>query len=125
MHRFVVLVSAGLLVGALAACGDDSAADSELVVTVAPDSIVANAEVDYIVDGDTIDVIIGGNQERVRLTGIDTPEISHAANGNRPASAGECFGEEATRFTESLLPVGTPVLLERDVVARDDYGRMI
>ena len=28
-------------------------------------------------------------------------------------------------FTESLLPVGTPVRLERDVVGRDDYGRIL
>jgi micrococcal nuclease len=85
----------------------------------------ANATIDYIVDGDTIDVIIDGDDERVRLTGIDTPEISHAASGSRPASVGECFGDEATAFTASLLPIGTPVRLERDVVGRDDYGRLL
>lgn len=88
-------------------------------------SIEANATVDDVVDGDTIDVIIGGKQERVRLTGIDTPEVEHSAAGSRPASLGECFGDEATAFTQSLIPEGTPVRLERDIVGRDDYGRIL
>ena len=45
--------------------------------------------------------------------------------GSRPATVGECFGDEATAFTKSLLTVGTPVRLERDVVGRDDYGRLL
>lgn len=81
--------------------------------------------VDHVVDGDTIDVIVDGREERVRLTGIDTPEVAHEASGDRPASPGECFGEEATTFVEQLLPVGTPIRLERDVVGRDDYGRVL
>ena len=32
---------------------------------------------------------------------------------------------EASTFTTDLLPVGTPVRLERDVVGRDDYGRLL
>jgi micrococcal nuclease len=125
VHRFVVLTSTGLLVGWLAGCGNDSTVVNDVAPTAVPNSLVANAKVDYIVDGDTIDVIIDGREERVRLTGIDTPEIAHAARGTRPASIGECFGEEATLFTESLLPAGTPVRLERDVVGRDDYGRLL
>ena len=125
MQRFFVLVAAGLLAGALIACENESPEAQDVSPTAATNSLVANAEVDHIVDGDTIDVIIDGTEERVRLTGIDTPEISHAASGSRPASIGECFGEEATEFTESLLPIGTPVLLERDVVGRDDYGRLL
>lgn len=88
-------------------------------------AVEANATVDRIIDGDTIDVLIDGAEERVRLIGIDTPEIAHAASGDRPAQAAECFGGDAQRYTESLLPPGTPVRLERDVVPRDDYGRML
>ena len=110
----------------LVACGDESAVSSPTVtVPPTPSAVEANATVDYIVDGDTIDVIIDGNEERVRLTGIDTPEVAHDASGTRPATLGECFGDEATEFTASLLPVGTPVRLERDVVGRDDYGRLL
>jgi len=73
----------------------------------------------YVVDGDTIDVDIAGHEERVRLIGIDTPEIAH---GDEPA---DCFGPEATDHTRSLLPAGTEVRLVRDVVGRDDYDRLL
>jgi micrococcal nuclease len=72
-----------------------------------------------VVDGDTIDVEIGGRTERVRLIGIDTPETK------KPNSPVECWGPEASAFTESLLPVGAIVRVERDIVGRDDYGRVL
>ena len=87
--------------------------------------VEANATVEHVVDGDTIDVIIDGVEERVRLIGIDTPEVAHDASGDRPAQAGECFGRQAQEFATSLLTVGTQVRIERDVVARDDYGRLL
>ena len=85
----------------------------------------ANAVVTAIVDGDTIDVDVGDREERVRLIGIDTPEIAHPAFGDRPPNDAECFGDEAQRYTGALLAVGSGVRLERDVVARDDYGRLL
>ena len=85
----------------------------------------ANAIVTAIVDGDTIDVDVGDREERVRLIGIDTPEIAHPAFGDRPPNEAECFGDEAQRYTGELLAVGSGVRLERDVVARDDYGRLL
>ena len=75
--------------------------------------------VEWVVDGDTIDVEIAGSEERVRLIGINTPE-THTDTG-----APECYGPEAFAFTGSLLPVGTEVRLVRDVVGRDDYGRLL
>lgn len=72
-----------------------------------------------MVDGDTIDVRIGGRDERVRLIGIDTPETK------KPNAPIECYGPEASAFTTSLLPVGSTVRIERDVVGRDDYGRLL
>jgi micrococcal nuclease len=101
-------VVAGGLIVALAAC-------------TAPgrDEPAGSAVVEHVVDGDTIDVRIGGRLERVRLIGIDTPETK------KPNSPIECFGPEASAFTTSLLPVGTPVRIERDVVGRDDYGRLL
>jgi micrococcal nuclease len=47
-----------------------------------------------VVDGDTLE-LRGGT--RVRLIGVDTPETVHPDFGH------ECFGEEATRYTERLL----------------------
>ena len=72
-----------------------------------------------VVDGDTIDIAIGGNTERVRLIGINTPETKHPTKGM------ECFGPEASAYTEQLLPKGTKLRVERDVEARDKYGRLL
>lgn len=93
---------------ALGACRDDGP-------PAAPDTGV----VEWVIDGDTIDVTINGTDERIRLLGIDTPETKVP---NTPA---ECFGPEAAARTAELLPVGTEVRLERDIVARDDYGRLL
>lgn len=82
--------------------------------------VEANGYVIAIIDGDTIDVRVGARDERVRLTGIDTPEIAHRAD-----DVDECYGPEATLFAAALLPIGTPVRLERDIVGRDDYGRIL
>jgi micrococcal nuclease len=78
------------------------------------------ATVVEVVDGDTIVVDVGGRTEPVRLIGIDTPEVFVDA-GEEP----ECFGPEASAFTAELLPPGTVVRLERDVVGRDDYDRLL
>lgn len=75
--------------------------------------------VEWVIDGDTVDITIGGVEERVRLIGIDTPE-AHTETG-----VAECFGNEAWAFTREQLAVGTQVRLERDVVGRDDYGRLL
>jgi micrococcal nuclease len=71
------------------------------------------------VDGDTVDVDIAGTRERVRLIGVDTPE---SVARDRPV---ECYGPEAKVRLAELLPVGTQVRLERDVEARDRYGRLL
>ena len=75
--------------------------------------------VEHVVDGDTIVVHIGGRDERVRLIGIDTPETVD------PRKPVQCFGKEASNRTKALLPEGTAVRLERDVEARDHYGRLL
>jgi micrococcal nuclease len=81
--------------------------------------IDGSATVTHVIDGDTIDVRIGGRDERIRLIGIDTPETK------KPNTPIQCYGPEASAFTAALLPVGTPVRIERDVVGRDDYGRLL
>ena len=85
--------------------------------TTAP--LVPNATVLRVVDGDTIVASIDGTDERVRLIGIDTPETK------KPDTPVQCFGPEASDFTKSLLPKGTPVLLVRDIEARDKYDRLL
>jgi len=101
------------------ACRPGSATGAASTGTASTAALAANATVVRIVDGDTIDVKVGGNRERVRLIGIDTPETK------KPNTPVQCFGPEATKFTSSLLPTGARLHLERDVVARDDYGRLL
>ena len=77
------------------------------------------ATVKRVVDGDTIEIAIGGKTERVRLIGVDTPETKH------PTKGVECYGPEASAYTEQLLPTGTALRVERDIEARDKYGRLL
>lgn len=113
--RSAVIIVATVTVSA---CASDASPGS---TSVLPGGVEANAVVERIVDGDTIVVTIDGNDERVRLTGIDTPEVAHEGSD----SPTECLGDEATAFATSLIPHGTPVRLERDIVPRDDYGRLL
>ena len=88
--------------------------------TTAPASgPIEEAIVVEVVDGDTIDVDIGGARERVRLLGVDAPESVH------PSVPVQCFGPEASAALDQLLPAGTPVRLERDVEPRDRYDRLL
>ena len=103
-----MLAFGAFAVGILACTGCDSAPPGDVGVVV------------KVVDGDTLDVEIGGRRERVRLLGIDTPEVYVDAGG-----VAECFGPEASAFAAELLAEGTSVRLERDVVGRDDYGRLL
>lgn len=78
------------------------------------------ARVREVVDGDTLEIEFGdGNRDRVRLLGIDTPET---VDRDRPV---ECFGPEASARTKSLLPSGTRIGVQRDLEARDRYGRLL
>jgi len=74
-----------------------------------PSFATLEAKVYKVFDGDTI-ALKGG--ERVRLLGIDTPEI------------GEAFSAEAKRFTRNLVRYQT-VRLEFDVRERDTYSRLL
>ena len=112
MHRMLLCIAV-----LATACRSDSAS-APAQSTTAP-ALAVNATMVSVVDGDTIDVNIIGHRERVRLIGIDTPETK------KPNTPIQCYGPEATKFTKSLLPSDTPLHLERDVVARDDFGRML
>ena len=85
----------------------------------APSDHVTTAVVDGVVDGDTVRLRIGGKSETVRLIAIDTPETKH------PTKRVECFGPEASAFLSGLLTVKATVRIERDVEARDAYGRLL
>lgn len=120
-RRVAHLLTAAVLAAGAAACSSSSVATparTEAPSGVAP-ALSINATLVRVIDGDTIDATVGGNDERVRLIGIDTPETK------KPNTPVQCFGPEASAYATSLLPAGTALHLERDVVARDDYGRLL
>ncbi len=78
-----------------------------------------SATVLHVIDGDTVDVLIGRRAETARLLGIDTPETV------KPGAPVDCFGPEASARTKALLPPGTEVRLTRDVEVRDRFDRLL
>jgi len=77
-----------------------------------PDNFVTVVSVS---DGDTVSVILDKRREKVRLIGIDAPEL-----GQKP------WGTEAKKYLEALLgSSGWKVELEFDVEKRDKYGRIL
>lgn len=73
-------------------------------------------------DGDTLRVaeLAGNDLDRVRLLGIDAPEIAH------PPADAECYADRATAELEQLTPIGATLTLTTDIgqANRDRYGRM-
>lgn len=108
-----------LLLPALAGCAPRSGGRAAPVAV--PDGGTAlSARVLHVVDGDTVDLRFpDGSRERARLLGIDTPETV------KPGTPVQCFGPEASARTKQLLPPGTAVAVQRDVEARDRYGRLL
>ncbi|MCX5711175.1 MAG: thermonuclease family protein [Candidatus Omnitrophica bacterium] len=84
--------------------------------------------VERVVDGDTLKLASG---ERVRLIGIDTPEMHESAKLDRDAdrsktdkSAIKKMGIEAYKFTKNLVE-GKRISLEFDVEKYDKYDRLL
>lgn len=73
-----------------------------------------------VFDGDTLLVELGGREERVRLIGVDTPEIE------REDVAAQPFADEATAFVRGLVD-GRSVTLRADPSSRDRdvYDRLL
>ncbi|MEK7477921.1 MAG: thermonuclease family protein [Patescibacteria group bacterium] len=73
-----------------------------------------------VVDGDTIVVNLNGREEKIRLIGINTPEI---VDSRKPV---ECFGREASDRAKAILTNQT-VRLEFDLSQDryDKYGRLL
>lgn len=86
-----------------------------------------------VYDGDTFKCRLDtGEEVKVRLIGIDTPESRRNRKAYRDAErSGKSveeivrLGRKASQFTKSLIPPGTVVYLETDVQVHDRYGRLL
>jgi micrococcal nuclease len=86
-----------------------------------------------VIDGDTVVVRLADrSQERVRLIGIDTPEVHESeklaretARTGRDATTLGRLGRRAAAFTAALLPAGRRVRLELDVERHDRDARLL
>ena len=79
-----------------------------------------SAQVERVIDGDTIQVLVDGTPRVIRLIGVDTPETKH------PTKPVQYFGREASAFTKAALE-GKTVMLQKDRTGDtvDRYGRWL
>jgi micrococcal nuclease len=98
-------------VAALAGCGSQGGDDEALGHS-------ARARVVRVIDGDTIEVSIGGHDEDVRYIGVDTPETV------KPDTPVQCYGPQASAENHRLVE-GRTVRLVFDRERRDVYGRLL
>jgi micrococcal nuclease len=109
----------GLLVGVVGLLvGGCTAAEAPALLELsAPSTAAAPYPVVSVADGDTITVSVDGVDERVRLIGIDSPEL------RRPA---ECFGQQAAdHLTEMLAGEAVRLVADPTQDDRDRYGRLL
>ena len=76
------------------------------------------AQINRVIDGDTIEVSLDGELKKVRLIGVDTPET---VDPRRPVG---CFGKEAASKTKQLVE-GKKVILVKDISETDKFDRLL
>ena len=86
--------------------------------TTAPSSSGTTVPVLKVTDGDTIHVRYQGRDERVRLIGVNPPEVDWYGG------EAQCFGDEAGRYAQGRLTDAT-IRLVFDVDLRDRYDRLL
>lgn len=110
----IALLTAGAIKAALPGTPTDPA-PSEVKVT--------QVRVTAVLDGDTLRVedLTGRELGRVRLLGIDAPEVAH------PPSPAECYSDRATDLLAKLAPVGSTIQLVTDTGQpnHDRYDRLL
>lgn len=82
---------------------------------------LAEVQLVHVIDGDTIIVSRDEQEERVRILGVDAPEVA------RDGEPGERCAGEATALTEELASSGSDVVIVLDPSQpqTDRYGRTL
>ncbi|NHN28473.1 thermonuclease family protein [Paenibacillus agricola] len=111
MNNFKRILAGLLMVVLLAGC--------QLQATPASSATGRDqVKVTRIVDGDTLEILLNGKKEKLRLIGVDTPETKKA---NTPVMF---YGEEAAQYTKKRLDQKM-IELEWDVDRKDQYDRLL
>lgn len=84
-------------------------------ITNSPTISVIESTVSFVYDGDTIQISDG---TKVRLIGIDAPEVAHD-NSNQ-----QCFATESAKLLKELI-LDQKISIEQDKQKQDVYGRML
>jgi micrococcal nuclease len=101
-------------------------------LSVSPGNTYNKATVVQVVDGDTLRIEMDGQEQAVRLIGIDTPESKinkkakkDSIKTNYDVETITAMGKEAARYVRTLVRKGDTVGLEFDVQKRDKYNRLL
>jgi micrococcal nuclease len=112
--RFLRLIALACALLAPTGCDTDLGSGSaQPAGSPASPRATRSATVTKNTDGDTLRLSEIG---RVRLIGVDTPEVYGGA---------ECYGREASAFMERVAPPGTAVRYRLGIEPRDRYGRAL
>lgn len=81
-------------------------------------------ELDRVVDGDTVDVVIDLGfslkfKQRIRLIGVDTPEMRSSDPVERQAA------KAATKFVEEWFAARDDLIIRTKLDKRGKYGRVL
>lgn len=86
----------------------------------------------HLIDGDTLTARHNGTMEKIRLLGIDTPEMHSNPKAERDAQRDNLslkeellLGQAAYRFVSTLVNENESITLEFDEERRDDYDRLL
>jgi micrococcal nuclease len=119
----VLLVCAGLMVAARMGGGPASSPRTANAADDRQRYDRREATVVRVVDGDTLDVDIpdgGRAATRIRLWGVDTPEVAGSPRGAM------AFGTEASTYTRNEVEGRrVRIALEPERASRDKYGRLL
>lgn len=114
---YTLFRQAGYVLDPLGAIVEQNSKDTTIVVPATGSYAFVR-----VVDGDTLVVKDdAGTQHKVRLIGIDTPEV---VDPRRPV---ECFGKQASAYMKKLLQGTTKLELQSDSTQGDldKYGRWL
>lgn len=111
MRNAAVIVASVLLAGALAGCNMGELAAPGAGAS-GPPAGGETGRVVTVIDGDTIDVVINGQELRVRYIGVNTPERDEP-----------CYSE--ARSANAALVRNQTVTLVRDQSETDRFGRLL